>query len=292
MQNISASDFGELSPQRQSHIKSTINNLSFQFHTHFVMLQLMTLTSAIFTDELLTDEQLCYHANNGYATLLQHIKKAIEPNDNEQLLTLIITDKWFIYNFAMDIKLVNAVYPHFNGNPYCISFNVIWKLFFAAFEIIDLEAVFYNNTASLFIEHTILAFMKYAKNKQNLPFIRDAPELEPDIAYALSKKCVTFPLKVHTLGIWNKPSYVEEISATDSNGNAALLKTLMFPYVVETAYYAVYRNKHYIWFDSPRRHVCGVSSGNTFGIAAIVSAWVCSRMAVETDLAKIAARTA
>ena len=159
-------------------------------------------------------------------------------------------------------------------------------------EIIDLEAVFYNNTASLFIEHTILAFMKYAKNKQNLPFIRDAPELEPDIAYALSKKCVTFPLKVHTLGIWNKPSYVEEISATDSNGNAALLKTLMFPYVVETAYYAVYRNKHYIWFDSPRRHVCGVSSGNTFGIAAIVSAWVCSRMAVETDLAKIAARTA
>jgi hypothetical protein len=291
MQNISASDFGELSPQRQSHIKSTINNLSFQFHTHFVMLQLMTLTSAIFTDELLTDEQLCYHANNGYATLLQHIKKAIEPNDNEQLLTLIITDKWFIYNFAMDIKLVNAVYPHFNGNPYCISFNVIWKLFFAAFEIIDL-AVINNNRVSIIIEHTIQAIIKYAKNKQNLIVIQDAPELKPDIAYALSKKCVTFPLKVHILGIWNKPKYVEEISATSSTENAALLETLMYPYVVETAYYAVYRNKHYIWFDSPRRHVCGVSSGNTFGIAAIVSAWVCSRMAVETDLTKIAAGTA
>ena len=133
------SDSGKLSSQRQDHIQRSINNTAFLFHTRFVMLELMKLTtSAIFTDELLTDEQLCYHANNGYATLLQHIKKAIEPNDNEQLLTLIITDKWFIYNFAMDIKLVNAVYPHFNGNPYCISFNVIWKLFFAAFEIIDL----------------------------------------------------------------------------------------------------------------------------------------------------------
>ena len=87
-----ASNSGELSPQRQAHIKSTTNNSPFQFHTHFVMLHLMNLTSAIFTDELLTDEQLNFHAKNGYATLLQHIKKALGPDDNEQLLTLIITD--------------------------------------------------------------------------------------------------------------------------------------------------------------------------------------------------------
>jgi hypothetical protein len=289
MQNTMQSDSGKLSSQRQDHIQRSINNTAFLFHTRFVMLELMKLTtSAIFTDELLTDEQLNLRANNGHVTLLRHIKKALKPDDNEQLI-LIISNNWFLHNFAIDIKLVKAVYPYFNGNPGHISSDTIRKLFFAVFEIIDLEAVFYNSTASLFIEHTILAFRAYVKN--NLP-IRDAPEVELDIASILSKKCVTFPLKVHNLGIWNKPSYVEEISATDSNGDAALLKMLMFPYVVETAYYAVDRNKHYIWFDSPRRHVCGVSSGNTFGIAAIVSAWVCSRMAVETDLAKIAARTA